>query len=193
MTNNKFPHEFRGISDPHGYAAIEKRYGVKKQQAKTWLRAILNNVVHLETQPTGREVWHHMTENVTLVYEPRTGLFVTAIDKPAEKIKTTSRFLDGTLAAMDRELRRMTVEMTRQSRILQKEAAEMVIEQAQLGLNRVKCLNPKNQKSIDVKMAELQFKIDMKRNELAALMTEFYRAKTKLELFIASSGDQKEA
>ncbi|MCA1800331.1 MAG: hypothetical protein LC650_03470, partial [Actinobacteria bacterium] len=134
----------------HAEKRIQERFGIQSAHIANWANQMLANSIKAYTQEDGREVYQHRTKEVFLVVDAKDMLVITTIDKPIEKVKFRSPFLDAMLPQLERELFKMKRDYTRKRRAMEKNHAETVTERGLTLERRAAAKNP----LIQAKLAE---------------------------------------
>src|SRR5690606_23665514 len=108
---------------PHAKQRITKRFGIKPEHVTNWANQILSNSIEAYTAYegayNGRTVFQHRTKEVFLAVDVKDNLVVSVIDKPIEKVKIRSQFMDGILPNLERERHNMKREYSRKKQAME--------------------------------------------------------------------------
>jgi hypothetical protein len=176
----------------HAKKRVRERFGIKPEHVANWCNQALSNSVRAYKQEDGRTVFQHRSKEIFIVVDEADMLVVTLIDKPIEKVKVRSPFLDNMLPQLEREAYKMQRDFTRQRRALEKMYAEKVTERGQTLERRAAAKNP----VIQAKLAADAKELDKQARAIAAQITQlkmdYEISVVKVESFIRSIKDEKD-
>lgn len=177
---------------PHAKAAVQKRFGILPEHVTNWCNQILSNSVEAYTEYEGRVVYQHRTKEVFLAVDRNDLLVVTVIDKPIEKVKVRSPFLDAMLPQLERELAKMKRDYTRKRRALEKVHAETTLERGYILERRAKACNPDTQANLAREASLVASQIKDIELELHKMKRDYEVSEVKVSQFIRSCQGEKE-
>lgn len=177
---------------PHAVGRITERFGIQAAHVPNWANQAIANSVRAYTQEDGRTVFQHRTKEIFLVVSEEDMLVVTSIDKPIEKVKVRSPFLDSILPQLEREAFKMKRDYTRQRRQLEKMYAEKVTERGLLLERRAAARNPVIQANMKEQAKVLDKQGRAIEAQIAQLTMDYEISLVKVESFIRSIKDEKD-
>lgn len=177
---------------PHAAKRIRERFGIKPEHVPNWANQTLSNSVRAYKQDDGRTVFQHKTKEIFIVVDEADMLVVTTIDKPIEKVKVRSPFLDAMLPQLEREAFKMQRDFTRQRRQLEKMHAEKVTERGLTLERRAAAKNPLIQAKLAADAKEMDKEARVLEAQITQLKMDYEISVVKVESFIRSIKDEKD-